>query len=291
MITSISGKTKVVGIFGCPVEHSFSPAMHNNAFNHLGLDYVYVPFLVKPENLAAAVAGIRAQNLAGVNVTIPHKGAVIDFLDELAPEAKLIGAVNTIVNREGVLKGYNTDAPGFIKSLEHGTGLSPRGKKILLVGAGGAARAISIQLALAGASEIIFATPIPQEVESLRPAITGSTNTTVGEIPWNENDISGALGGTDILINATPLGMYPNIADMPPVRLAALRKDALVCDLIYNPAETILLRKARECGLATLNGMGMLLYQGAIAFELWTGVKPPLSVMKNALHSALNIPK
>ncbi len=287
MSVAVSGSTGVIGIIGYPVEHSFSPAMHNEAFKSLGLNFVYVPFPVKPENIAKAVEGIRGLGLKGVNVTIPHKSAVMEFLDGLAPEAELIGAVNTIVNENGRLKGYNTDAPGFLMSLELEAGISPRGKRIFIAGAGGAARAVSVQLALAGAAEITFTTPIPQEVAGLRSAINKSSPTLVGETPWDEDKISAALRETDILINATPLGMHPNTREMPPVRLEALPEGALVCDLIYNPRETLLLQKAREKGLPVLNGMGMLLYQGAIAFQLWTGVEPPLEVMRKALVSVL----
>ncbi len=287
MTSLISGKTKVLGIFGYPVEHTFSPAMHNAAFRHLGLDYVYVAFPVKPENIARAVDGIRGLNLAGVNVTIPHKSAVIDYLDEVDRGAELIGAVNTIVNDNGILKGYNTDAPGFVKSLEVDAGVSPRGKRVFLLGAGGAARAVSIQLALAGAAEIVFTTPFPQEVTGLRCIINNSTNTRVGEVMWDKEEILKSLRETDILINATPVGMHPALGEMPPVNPEALPKGALVCDLIYNPRETMLLRKAKEHGFSTLNGMGMLLYQGAIAFELWTRAEPPLQVMRNALEKAL----
>ncbi len=285
---AINGRTKVTGIFGWPVEHSLSPAMHNAAFERLGLEYIYVPFPVRPEDLGRAVAAVRALDLTGVNITIPHKSAVIPFLDELTPEAQLIGAVNTIVHREGRLQGYNTDAPGFLKALEVEAGINPQGKRIFIIGAGGAARAVSLQLALAGAGEITFTTPFPQEVVSLREAIGKSSKAGVREAPWDENVMTGFLGEIDLLINTTPLGMYPNLDDLPPVCLTALPPGALVCDLIYNPRETLFLRRARELGFPVLNGMGMLVYQGAIAFELWTGRRPPLDVMRAALEAALN---
>lgn len=278
----INGKTKIAGIFGWPVEHTFSPAMHNAAFAHLDLNYVYVPFPVNPENLGKAVDGIRGLGLAGVNVTIPHKSAVIPYLDRIDRAAGLIGAVNTVVNDQGVLTGYNTDAPGFVKSLEQDLGVPPRGKRIYILGAGGAARAVSVQLALAGAAEIIFATRIPGKLAGLRDIITGATETKVTEAGWGDAGCSG-LARTDILINATPLGMHPHTGAIPPVNLQMLRETAVVCDLIYNPRETLLLQRAREIGLTTLNGIGMLLYQGAIAFELWTGMAAPVEVMKKAL--------
>ena len=278
----INGKTKVVGIFGWPVEHTFSPPMHNAALAHLNLDYVYVPFAVNPEKVGAAVDGIRGLGLAGVNVTIPHKSAVIPYLDRIDEAARLIGAVNTIVNDNGTLTGYNTDAPGFVRSLEQDGGTAPQGKRVLILGAGGAARAVSIQLALAGAAEVVFSTRVARKSAGLQNIITRSTNAKVSEAIWG--DVTSAeLAKTDILINSTPLGMHPNTGVMPPVDLTALPDTALVCDLIYNPRETLLLQKAREAGLRTLNGLGMLLYQGAIAFELWTKNGAPVEVMREAL--------
>lgn len=282
----INGKTKIVGIFGWPVEHTFSPPMHNSAFAHLDLNYVYVPFPVNPEKLGAAVDGIRGLGLAGVNVTIPHKSAVIPYLDKIDQAARLIGAVNTIVNDNGILTGYNTDAPGFVKSLEQDGGITPRGKRIFILGAGGAARAVSIQLALSGAGEIIFSTPVPQEMLGLGDIIMESTDSKVTEVAWG-GAINAGLQQVDILINATPVGMHPNTGVMPPVNLEALQHTAVVCDLIYNPRETLLLQKARETGLRTLNGLGMLLHQGAIAFELWTKTGAPVEIMRAALDKTI----
>lgn len=261
--------------------------MHNAAFRHLGLDYVYVPFSVQPEQLAQAVEGVRGLELAGVNVTIPHKSTVMAYLDEVSPEARLIGAVNTIVNRNGRLHGYNTDAPGFIKSLETDAKISPAGKRILIMGAGGASRAVAVQITLNGAAEIVFTSPVPGEIPSIKQAVRESGGADPGEVEWNQEAIGRRLQETDILINATPLGMYPNNGEMPPVKVDEIMPGTLVCDLIYNPRETVLLRQARESGLQTLNGMGMLLYQGAIAFEKWTGAEPPVEVMRCALETAL----
>jgi shikimate dehydrogenase len=286
-MSKITGKTKVIGIFGYPVEHSFSPTMHNAAFRALSLDFVYVPFHVQPEKIAQAVEGIRAMGMVGVNITIPHKSAVIKHLDELSPEAEMIGAVNTIINLKGVLKGYNTDALGFVKSMEIDAGIEAKGKRVMLLGAGGAARAVSVQLALSGASEIILTTPNPDEIGNLKQIITSHTLTIIKDVFWSEDEISNFLSKTDILINATPLGMHPHIDAVLPVRLDCLSKEALVCDLIYNPRETLLLQQARQYGLNVQNGIGMLLYQGAIAFQHWTGVEPPITVMRKALEEAL----
>jgi shikimate dehydrogenase len=282
----INGKTKIVGIFGWPVEHTFSPIMHNAAFAHLNLNYVYIPFPVDPVRLGEAVDGIRSLGLTGVNVTIPHKTAVMPYLDRIDEAARLIGAVNTIVNDNGILTGYNTDAPGFVKSLEVDGGINPRGKRIVILGAGGAARAVAVQLALAGAREIVFSARDLRKSAQLQEIITGSTNAQTTDAVWG--DVSGAgVEQTDILINSTPLGMHPNIEIMPPVNLQALPDTALVCDMIYNPRETLFLKKARARGLKTLNGLGMLLYQGAIAFELWTNTEAPVEVMKDRLEKVI----
>lgn len=287
MSLSINGRTRVFGIFGWPVEHTFSPMMHNSAFNRLGLDCVYVPFPVDPDLLGKAVEGIRSMGLSGVNVTIPHKSTVIKYLDEVSPEAKLIGAVNTIVNKNGFLTGYNTDAMGFVKSLKLDGGSDPAGKRVMILGAGGAARAVTIQLAVSGIKELTIASPVAEEITSLAETITGSLNIPVKGLIWDKQAITDCFEETDILINATPLGMHPNTEEMPPVEVGLLAEHTLVCDLIYNPGETLLLRKAAERGLKTLNGIGMLLYQGAIAFELWTGQEPPVEIMRDALQRAL----
>ncbi len=287
MSLSVNGRTKVFGIFGWPVEHTFSPMMHNSAFNSLGLDCIYVPFPVSPDLLGKAVEGIRSLGLSGVNVTIPHKSNVINYLDEVSPEARLIGAVNTVTNKDGILTGYNTDAMGFVKSLKLDGGTDPAGKRVMILGAGGAARAVSIQLALSGIKTITIASPVAEEINSLSETITGSLNISVNGINWVKENISSCLEGTDILINATPVGMHPNTNVMPPVEVGLLPEHAMVCDLIYNPGETLLLSKAAELGLKTLNGIGMLLYQGAIAFELWTGIEPPIEIMRDALKRAL----
>lgn len=283
----IKGSTKVYGILGWPVEHSFSPVLHNSAFQQTGLDCVYVPFPVKPADLARTMDGIRSMGISGVSVTIPHKSKVIDYLDEITPEAKLIGAVNTIVSKDGRLKGYNTDAPGFLSSLESEAAVSPADKKVLILGAGGAARAVAVQMALAGASEILITSKTFEKVESIVNLINHSVRQCARSFIWSETEFRKILPETDILINTTPVGMHPRVDEMPKFPLRYLPASALVCDLIYNPRETLLLKKSREQGCAAMNGMGMLLYQGAIAFELWTGVKPPIEVMKTALETVL----
>lgn len=268
----ISGKTKVVGLFGYPAEHSLSPAMHNAAFQELGLDYCYVAFSVEPGRLGGAVEGIRALNLKGVNVTVPHKEKVIAFLDKVNEEASFIGAVNTIVNSEGFLTGYNTDGRGFISSLSE-AGISVAGKNILIVGAGGACRAISYYLIREASSLRIF------DIDSVRAERLVSDLRGIGPNVSFLDDL-GDPGPFEILINATPLGLKDG--DPLPLDISNLGSASTVCDLIYR--DTPLLKGASERQLKTLNGLGMLLHQGALAFELWTGRRPPIDVMRRALR-------
>lgn len=271
---TISGRTKVTGIFGYPVGHSLSPAMHNAAFSHLNLDYCYVTFNVSPELLREAVHAIRALSLSGVNVTIPHKENVIPFLDRVDEEALFIGAVNTIKNSDGTLIGYNTDGRGFMESLKEAA-IDPEGKRVMIIGAGGASRATSFYLAKKASQVLIYdidktkAGKLAADLNSVHP------NVAVMDMP-------DSLHGIDILINATPLGLKET--DLMPVDISLITAKMAVCDLIYK--KTTLLRMASDKGCITLDGSGMLLHQGALAFEIWTGIKPPISVMRNALEGS-----
>jgi shikimate dehydrogenase len=275
----ISGKTKLYGIFGYPVEHTFSPGMHNAAFRKLGIDASYVPFAVAPEKLADAVRAVIALGLSGLNVTVPHKETVIAHLDDLSQEARLIGAVNTIQVFEGKLIGHNTDGRGFIRSLRNNAGFSPKGKTIFLIGSGGAARAVSFSLALAGAKRIGLFDVDGRKAEMLASDIRKKTGVDAEALVTG--DIAVAVDRADCLINATPLGLKKN--DSLPIRQELIRREHLVCDLVYNPPATSLLNAAKKKRARTLPGIGMLLYQGVIAFEIWTGIKAPVQVMKNAL--------
>lgn len=270
----ISGKTKVVGLFGYPVEHSLSPAMHNAAFEHLGLDYRYVTFSVRPDLLNDAVKGILAMNLRGVNVTVPHKENVIPLLNKVNEEASFIGAVNTIVNDEGTLTGFNTDGRGFMESLSEER-IMVDGKTVLIIGAGGACRAVSYYLSEIAAALQIFdvdhakALRLVDDLSAIRSNVTLKKQLT-------------DLGGAEVLINATPLGLKES--DSPPVDVALISGGLTVCDLIYR--ETPLLKAAAQQGCKTLNGLGMLLHQGVFSFEIWTGVKPPVDIMRGAIEEA-----
>ena len=275
----ISGHTAVYGIFGHPVEHTFSPGMHNAAFGALGLDACYVPFSVPPEQLEPAVRAIVPLGLKGLNVTVPHKEKVIPFLDGLSDDAKLIGAVNTIEVRSGRLIGHNTDGRGFLRSLREETGFRPKGKRVLIIGSGGAARAVSFCLALAGAAAIGLHDADGSKAARLASDLGRTTGTAAEVVPTDGLDERAR--DAHCLINATPLGLKRG--DPLPLPKQSIRNGHLVCDLVYNPPVTGLLRAARSAGAATLPGIGMLLFQGVIAFEVWTGRKAPVEVMRRAL--------
>lgn len=275
----ISGATAIYGIFGYPVKHTFSPGMQNAAFQKLGIDACYVPFGVAPESLGDAVRAVRALGLRGLNITVPHKEKVIPFLDELSEEARLIGAVNTIEVNEGRLIGHNTDGRGFLRSLKEDARFNPRGKRFLFIGSGGAARAVGFSLALAGAARIHFMDIDKQKAGALADDIR--TKTGVDALPIPEEALAASARDADCIINATPLGLKKS--DPLPLPKGHLLKRHLICDLVYNPPATPFLKAAKAAGARQQPGLGMLLYQGVIAFEIWSGRKAPLPVMKNAL--------
>ncbi|GAB4463010.1 MAG: shikimate dehydrogenase [Armatimonadaceae bacterium] len=285
MIPTVRGTTRVVGVWGYPVKHSASPAMHNAAFAALGLDWVYVPFEVAPDRVAEAVAGIRALNLVGVNVTIPLKELVPPHLDDLTERASALGAVNTIIHRDGTLIGDSTDGPGFLTALEHaGIGVGS-GSNVVVLGAGGSARALVRALTEAGAS--VTLANRNQERASALAAEVALAPVTV--IPLTEDAVGAALVGADVLVNTTSVGMYPETDALPPVPADALAPSVFVADLIYNPAETRLLSLARSRGCRTQNGIEMLVRQGAISFHHWTGIHPPVDVMRQAVEETLGL--
>jgi shikimate dehydrogenase len=281
---SISGKTKVCGIIGDPIEHTMSPVMHNAAFQKLGLDFVYLPFRVKKEELSRAVDGVRALNIKGLNVTIPHKVAIIPFLDKLDPLAEKIGAINTIVNDEGVLTGYNTDATGFLQALLE-QGVEPGGKTTVILGAGGASRAISFILAERGANLVILNRKSGR-AEELAQRMAQVFEKEITALPLSKENLAKVLARADILVNTTSVGMNPDI-DETPVPAKLLKPGLIVFDIVYNPIQTRLLKEAEAAGAKTINGLDMLVWQGALAFEKWTGRKAPLELMKREAIKAL----
>ncbi len=271
----ITGKTKITGIFGYPIEHTLSPLMHNAAFKAIGINFCYLPFRVKPENLGTAVDAIRALNIVGVNITIPHKVNVMSFLDEINEEALFIGAVNTILNKDGRLTGYNTDGRGFMKSLEE-NGIDIKNKKVLIIGAGGAARAVGYYICKEAAS-LIISGRTRQKADRLADDLRN-----ISKCQISVTDSIEDLKSYDIIVNSTPLGLKED--DPLPVKIDNLFNHQVICDLIYK--ETPLIKEARKRNCKTLNGLGMLLWQGVLAFRIWTSKEPPVEIMRKALESA-----
>jgi len=279
--------TQVYGIFGYPVGHSRSPAMHTRAFAALRIDAVYVPFAVAPERLEPAVKAIEALDLSGLNITLPHKTNVIPLLHRVEPDALAIGAVNTVYREAGQLVGMNTDAPGLTRSLLE-AGLSLRGLRVTVVGAGGAARASVVGLARAGATSIHVAARRESSAASLVSQLTAAAGAaSLHTLPWRPDALAATFASTDLLVQATSatLDDAPAAAELTAaLPLSSLPKHAAVVDLVYRPLETRVLAAAKQLRLQTIDGLGMLLHQGAIAFEKWTGREAPIDVMRAALR-------
>lgn len=272
---SVSGKTKITGIFGHPIEHTLSPLMHNAAFEDRGLDMCYLAFDVLPADLPDAVKAIKALNMLGVNITVPHKVNVMPQLDEINTETRFIGAVNTVVNKDGKLTGHNTDGLGFMSSLSEQK-ISVDSKDILIIGAGGASRAVSYYLSEQASNLSLYDIDRPKAEKLVNE---------LGKIRKNVSLISDIknIGKPDIIINATPLGLH--VDDPLPLNPEHIKSEMVVYDLVYK--HTNFLQEAEKRGAKTLNGSGMLLWQGVLAFELWTGVKPPVDVMRQVLLSSI----
>lgn len=282
-MNGVTGKTRIVGVWGHPVGHSRSPAMHNAALAALGLDWVYVPFEVAPENIAEAVAGIRAMGLVGVNLTVPLKERVLPLLDVVDDAAAQIGSVNTVHNRDGLLHGFSTDGPGFLRSLEE-AGEPTRGRRVLLLGAGGSARAVAFALAARG-SHCTIANRTEERAVSLAADVNRKHQRSASVVGWGAE-----AGAFDFIVNTTSLGMHPNEGTLPALPPNAFATKPLVYDLIYAPAQTKLLALAEQSGCRTMNGVQMLAYQGAHSLSLWTGLPLediPVSVMEQAVRAGL----
>jgi shikimate dehydrogenase len=280
----ISGKTKLVGVIGDPVEHSVSPAMQNAAFKSLDLDFVYVPFRVKKIDLPKAVDAIRTLNIRGVNVTIPYKMEIMPLLDRIDPLAQEIGAVNVLVNTDGILTGHNTDAEGFLRVLlEHG--IEPDGKKVVILGAGGAARSIAFALAARGANLIIL-NRTPSRAAACASDVVKATGAAVEALSLDRGSLADSMERSQILVNTTSVGMFPQGKDTL-VTADLIPPHFVVADIVYNPIKTRLLAEAEKAGARTINGLEMLIWQGALAFEKWTGIQAPMNVMIKGATRAL----
>lgn len=283
----VDGASQVVGVIGWPIQHSLSPPMHNAAFRAVGLNWVYVAFEVHPDNVGAAITGMRALDIRGLNVTIPHKAAVVSHLDEISPTSRQLGVVNTIVNADGHLGGDSTDGAGFIRALaEAGEGVTDN--CVVLIGAGGSGRAVALAAAQQQPEELVIVDRTPQRAVELAKLVRAAGGLeAVRAIAPDSPEVARVVSSADVIIDATPVGMYPHTDVAPVISPEWLRPCQLVCDLTYNPRDTVLLQAAREAGARILDGTGMLVHQGAIAFEQWTGEEAPVEVMRLALLEAL----
>lgn len=283
MTTQPAPTLRHCGIIGYPLGHSVSPAFQQAAFDALSIPVRYERWPTPPEELAPRLLSLHNERILGANVTVPHKEHVAPLMDHVDPLAVRIGAINTIVNRAGHLTGYNTDAPGFLRSLTDDAGFDPKGKRVLVLGAGGAARAVVFGLAEAGAKSIVISNRTAARAEELAAAVRGTGAGGLATLTWGQG-----LPDADLIVNTTTIGMKGGPGEgQSPLAAKHIPRGALVCDLVYNPQETPLLAAACAAGARPLGGLPMLVYQGAIAFELWTGRKPPVDLMFAAARKAL----
>ena len=280
-------QAEIVGVFGQPVAENPTGVMQEAGFGAADLNWRYLNFEVPPENLGAAMNALDALGMRGINLTIPHKVAVIEYLDELSPEARAIGAVNTVRIERGRKIGENTDGKGFLRGVRKDAGMDPAGKRVVMLGAGGAARAIGTELLLAGAADLLVVNRSPQRGQETVSDLRAATGGSVRYEPWNGRFAVPAT--CDLFVNATSIGLFPDVDAMPPVDLSESPAGMLVADAVFNPPETRLLAAAKARGLTTLDGLSMLVYQGVIAFEMWTGRIPDEGAMKSALREALGV--
>ena len=291
ILNAINGYTRLVGVMGWPVEHTISPVMHNAVFDAVGLNWRYVPLAVRPERVGEAVRGLRALGFAGCNVTVPHKRMVMDHLDEITNQARAIGAVNTIVIEEqGRMVGHNTDAAGFLRALEEG-GFQPEGRRAVIMGAGGASRAVAYALASAGVSVTVLnrtlsrAESLIGELASLFSEV-GTAVHSYTAFPLHPDTLYREVQSADLLVNATSVGMSPQSGRSPWPEGLSIPPTLMVFDLVYTPLETNLMHQARAAGARAIGGLGMLVHQGAAAWELWTAQKAPVEMMAAAAKAA-----
>ncbi len=279
-------RAELVGAFGCPIDENPTGVIEEAAFEALGLNYRYLMIKVNDGDLENAMKGLKAFNMRGINTTIPHKEKVIKYLDKLSPAAELIGAVNMIINDNGVLYGENTDGKGYMKSLTD-AGYSVKGKNVFVLGAGGASRAICTECALSGAKHITVANIVKEQGEALVAMLNEKTDTTASFVFWDK-----ALDiplDTDILSNATSVGLYPHVDQKPNINYDTVKSNMIVTDVIFNDPHSLFLQEAEKRGAKTVNGLGMLVNQAAMNFELWTGEKAPIELMTQKLKKEFGL--
>lgn len=279
-------RSELVGAFGCPIDENPTGVMEEAAFAACGLDYRYLTVKVEKDDLEAAMKGMKAFQMKGINLTIPHKVNVLKYLDELSEAAEIIGAVNMVVNKNGKLYGENTDGKGYLKSVRD-AGVSVEGACVTVLGAGGAARAISVECALAGARKIYIINIDREQGEQLAALIRERTNAEAEFILWDGT--AEIPAETNILSNATSVGLYPDTDQKPDIHYDGIRADMTVTDVIFNDPNSLFLQEARNRGAKTVNGLGMLVNQGALNFTMWTGVEAPVDVMIETLKKEFHL--
>lgn len=287
MAEEVNYKAELVGVFGFPVAENPTIVMQEAAFQALNLNWRYLTIEVRPEHLADAMIGLRAFNMRGINLTIPHKVAVMQYLDDVSPDARLIGAVNTVRRQGERLIGENTDGKGFLVSLKSEAKVDPAGKSVVVLGAGGAARAITVELALAGAAKITVVNRSAERGLTLVDQLNQKTPAQASFVSWQ--GVYSIPAGADILVNATSIGLYPDVTASPQINYEDISPSMVVCDVIPNPPRTPFLAQAEARGAKTLDGLGMLVAQGAIGFKMWTGENAPEHVMRQALSEAFGL--
>ena len=279
-------RSELVGVFGCPIDENPTGVIEETAFAARGLDYRYITMKVEKGSLDKAMAALRAMNFRGINLTIPHKVEAVKYVDELSPEAQIIGAINVVVNNNGRLWGDNSDGKGFLKSLID-NGVELEGKTLTVLGAGGAARAIAVECAVHGIKKIYILNHSGERGQALAELISAKTGAEGKFVFWEGK--ANIPQDTDILVNATPVGLYPDTDKKPEINYDSVLPSMTVCDVIFNDPNTLFLKEASDRGCKTIRGLEMLVNQGALNFSLWTGVEAPIDVMTTALKKEFGL--
>ena len=272
---NINGKTRLLGLIGNPVQHTKSPFIHNTLFDYFGINAVYVPINVENEELEPAIEGLKAMKFLGFNVTVPHKKSIIKHLDDITTEAILMGAVNTVKNIDGRLVGYNTDAEGFIRDFKEGFNTNFRNKRVLMLGAGGTGRALAVKLASEGITQLVIANRTLENANDIAELVNNNVDNVVRSISPGDSSFDDVFKTSDVIINVTPVGMSTVDKGLPFGRQYSFKPEQLVYDVIYSPRKTPLLDNAERAGCKIRNGFGMLVNQGILAFEIWSGKTVP----------------
>ncbi|MDI6600705.1 MAG: shikimate dehydrogenase [Thermoanaerobacteraceae bacterium] len=281
--------TRIIGLLGNPLGHSVSPLIHNTAFERMGLNLIYIPFELAQDQFERAIRSFDCFRIAGANVTVPYKTEVMRYLDEIDRKAKLIGAVNVISYEDGILKGYNTDGDGFIRSLKENAGTELGGLNALIIGSGGAARAIAFSLVMNGAERVYITNRTFERAERLSEAVNMIAEGRAVPVRLNYDELKEASRRSDMIVNATTVGMYPD-TEARPIPTEIIDKNQLVCDAVYNPLMTALLRDAADKGCDILTGLGMLIYQAIESFRIWTGIEPDYDELYEVAYDVLKAP-